>query len=70
MTDYPPQSGRQRIDVITCCDRCGVVSTLRDVPNTITARSSLLRLDGWTKRGKHQTEMWRCNQCSPVNAKP
>lgn len=62
--DYPAQSGRQRIDVTTMCDRCGDVSVLRDVPNPITARSYLLK-EGWTKRGQKASERWRCISCSP-----
>lgn len=65
MSDYPPQPGICRIDIIVCCDRCNTTATLRDVPNPITARSYLMR-EGWTKRGKKSTERWRCADCSPV----
>lgn len=64
-TPYPSQSGVQRIDVVTVCDRCGTDLVLRDVPNTIAARSFLLR-DGWTKRGTKGRERWRCPECSPA----
>lgn len=61
---YPDVTGKQRIDVTTVCDRCGVRSILRDCPNTIAARSYLLK-DGWTKRGAKSKERWRCPDCSP-----